>query len=1633
MKKLFIFLSASVIIAQAAAQNIPRPNIPAPKGFSVNSFTGNLLYQRTDVTLRGVGFPLYATFYYNAVQDTLDYGYGKGWSFYYHAFYKEAGDTLIIQKNDAKKDTFRLVNGSYRAPIGIFDTLYKTGTVVVLKTKENLEYVFADATHKKLTGMRNLNGNTVNVVYNAGKPERIRNASGRCLLLNWQGNHLSEISDSAFPSKKYTYLYDDNRLQMVTNPLGGKLLYGYNGNRLIRLVDENNNPLVIGYGSTGRVREIRSCNTEQLFSYIDTLKTTFSSINNAGGTAVTTYLFDDKGRIKEISTPDNKKNVFDYDALNNINQLTRQNGRSNRYQYDTRGNLLKATDARGFATEYSYHPVLNKPVTIKDKRGNTSSLQYDAGGNLVTINKPGNITEQFKYNINGQVATAINGRGDTTKYEYNPQGDLVKIQQPIGAQILEYGGGCCNLSKITDANSNSLRMTYDLMNRLKTVKDDQDNTTTYEYDAAGNLVKETGPNGFVKRYGYDASNRLTSVQLPIGTWRYEYDGAGNFIAMKDAKGNKYSYEYDLNNRLVKETDPLGNSTRYTYDADGNLVSKQEPKGNTVNYRYDDEDRLLERAYEGNTDRYSYDGNGNMLSASNSNLTYIFEYDALNRLTKKTIPDWNKSIGYTYDSAGNRRTMIWPDGGLNRYFYDANNRLTSLVNHANLTTGFIYDPGGRLVRQNNANGTYATYTYDAARRVDSILHRKSNGDTIAYSFYTFDQYGNRKTLRDQYGLHQFGYDSAHRLTQVQYGDGATESFAMDANGNRTQRVKNGTPTSYSYNNADQVQTAGSNIYSFDPNGNMTANTETGFNRQFKYDGLNRLVEVQVTPTKKWQMKYGPLGEKVEKADTGNIVTRMLFDGDNLLGELNVSNVLTTKYTCGLGIDQWLSLTQNNQEYFFQNDGLNSVVALTNLSGNIENRYQYDSYGNITNQLTAIVNNILYSGRLWEKDLNLLDNRARYYNSKIGRFDNRDNFRGYLNFPSSLNKFVYVENNPINFIDQNGETPILVIAGVSALIGATSGAVFDIGRQIISDDDKPFCWKSVAKAAAIGGVATSVFVVGATAAGFEGLATFGLGKLIQSLLPTAASNAGVQVGGSWLGNALISSAAFGTRTFGIAVTKKLIDLPISKGFKDFNDRLNCKDPEPDPPGSQDPNPPQPTGDGFDIRIVIPIRRSGDPNEIIGPAGYDTIKRWVAGNATLPYKILFENDPVFATAPAQKVAVYMPIHSKLNPNSLRLGDFGFGSFVFTVPPNTTAYTNRLDVRDSLGVYVDVTAGLDITNRRAFWVFESIDTATGLGNTLPVDLGFLPVNDSTKGNGEGFVTLTLKPLSSVQTRDTVSAQAAIIFDINETINTNTWLNTIDARPPLSRLDTLPPVVEPIINLRWQGQDDSLGVGLNNYELYVSKNSGPFTLLEANIDTTGYQFVGEPGATYGFITRGVDYVGNKEPLKTTADQAVTVRLPNSTICPGANISFSVPTYGLGYAYQWQVDSTGIGASYSNINNSTVYSGATGNILTLSAPPTRFYGSLYRCVITSGGAPIVTAPQTLKFSVTWKGLTSAAWENPANWSCGVIPDGFTDVIIPTGSNPLPVINSNAACRSLMLKPGTSLTVGSGFNLDIKGK
>ena len=301
------------------------------------------------------------------------------------------------------------------------------------------------------------------------------------------------------------------------------------------------------------------------------------------------------------------------------------------------------------------------------------------------------------------------------------------------------------------------------------------------------------------------------------------------------------------------------------------------------------------------------------------------------------------------------------------------------------------------------------------------------------------------------------------------------------------------------------------------------------------------------------------------------------------------------------------------------------------------------------------------------------------------------------------------------------------------------------------------------------------------------------------------------------------------------------------------------------------------------------SHDPNEIAGPVGYDETVRYVNATDKMNYTINFENDPDFATAPASRVKVTYDVPANQDVASFRLADFGFGNHIFTVPTNVSSYSQRLDVSDSLGVWVDVTAGINIASHQLFWIFQSIDPATGFEPSNS-QMGFLPINDSLS-RGEGYVNFYILPDGGVQTGDTVAAEALIVFDDNEPIGTNVWRNTFDAVAPTSTLHAELDAQDSLYcTFSFTAQDDAEGSGVRGVETFVSVNNGAYTSIGSCSPDSTLSYALENGLFYQFMSLATDNVGNTEPFKAMPDTAVNYNVaPFDLLLDGTTFYEYVP------------------------------------------------------------------------------------------------------------------------------------------------
>lgn len=305
----------------------------------------------------------------------------------------------------------------------------------------------------------------------------------------------------------------------------------------------------------------------------------------------------------------------------------------------------------------------------------------------------------------------------------------------------------------------------------------------------------------------------------------------------------------------------------------------------------------------------------------------------------------------------------------------------------------------------------------------------------------------------------------------------------------------------------------------------------------------------------------------------------------------------------------------------------------------------------------------------------------------------------------------------------------------------------------------------------------------------------------------------------------------------------------------DLVDCDEPDPD--------------DFSDTDIVSSL----DPNDIIGPAGFGP-EGFLPPGGILPYIIRFENLRS-ATAPAQTATITHQLDPDLDFSTFELGDFGFGDQVVTVGEGHSFLTRLIDLRDQLGVFLDVTADFDSATGLLTWSFTSVDPVTF---DLPLDpgVGFLPPNQ-TPPQGEGFVSYRVRPKEGLATGTRLDAQATIVFDVNPPLDTPAILNTIDAGAPASGVGALPAVTtSESFSVSWSGADDGDGTpgsGIASFDVFVSTDGGPFEPLLLGTTDTSAVFNGEFGHSYAFYSVARDNVGHAEAPPQMADTSTELAM----------------------------------------------------------------------------------------------------------------------------------------------------------------
>jgi len=709
--------------------------------------------------------------------------------------------------------------------------------------------------------------------------------------------------------------------------------------------------------------------------------------------------------------------------------------------------LASQTDPNGQTTYYTY-----------DNIGRQTAITYPIVNGVAS-------SELYSYNDTGNYYTVTDPNGNAVKYYFDGLDRLTQIAYYNGSTIYTTENFTYSWLFKPDSittKSGTTYMYYDSLARIyKTTNPDGTNVIT-SYDNVNNIQNVADENGHLTQYGYDWSFPAKNWQTPLplsypapppatvsswtmsqgGTWppqarctctgqliwvrqyyssngyyqtSYMYDQSGNLLSVKDAKSQTTTYQYDDLNRLTVTIYPDGTNQTNNYDNVGNLISVKSPNGTTITYAYDALNRLANTTYPGgSTVLYSYDRDGNRASMIYGSTKILDSFDARDRLSNETyvINGVSYSVLYSYDKASNLVSMTYPDNTQVSFSYDFNNRLTRVGNFANLT----YTATNQVNSIAYANGVVTSFSYNSRNQVTQILSM-DGGTKLLDLNYTYDAVGNVKSIDTE----SYTYDWLNRLTSSS-GPWGTTNYTYDSVGNMLTLRQGSTLTNYTYGSYDRLTQAGSASFTYDANGNTIKQVNGSNTWKYSYDYKNRLTGVSLNGKSVQNNTYSGDGERVSQTTSGGTMV-YVYDGLNIIYEKNLTSGLVTDLCYGDNVQ--LAKTVSSSFYYFLTDLLGSTRVEMNSSGEIVFNSNYKPFG--LSYGAAGSESIMYTGKTFDSSTELYYYNARFYNPNTQRFITEDSISGVKSDPASFNGYVYVKDNPIGFADPTGHIYITLPGG------------------------------------------------------------------------------------------------------------------------------------------------------------------------------------------------------------------------------------------------------------------------------------------------------------------------------------------------------------------------------------------------------------------------------------------------------------------------------------------------------------------------------------------------------------------------------------------------------------------------------
>ena len=296
------------------------------------------------------------------------------------------------------------------------------------------------------------------------------------------------------------------------------------------------------------------------------------------------------------------------------------------YELDSAGFITATTYSTRARIEYEYEWRASGlvPLAVIDSQGLVQVTECDNAGRPLASVDPAGRRSSVTRDVRGLVTEIIDPIGNVTKVEYSPEGWVTKVINPDGSE------------------------------------------QTMVYDGEGNQIEtidEVGTRTVVKHTVFDKVQEVLAANG--GVTRYTYNTQMEPIAITNADGHTWRFEYDLAGNIVKEIDYNGLVTETRRSPDGLRLDTIDGEG-TVTTVYDAMGQVTELHEADGVVKFTRDQYGEVTQITNKWSTVDYHHDEYGRLASETTTLYSgeqSALKYHYSAAGamNAVTHVLPDG------------------------------------------------------------------------------------------------------------------------------------------------------------------------------------------------------------------------------------------------------------------------------------------------------------------------------------------------------------------------------------------------------------------------------------------------------------------------------------------------------------------------------------------------------------------------------------------------------------------------------------------------------------------------------------------------------------------------------------------------------------------------------------------------------------------------------------------------------------------------------------------------------------------------------------------------------------------------------------------------------------